>query len=350
MRWSSARCAPRFGFRDCCRFDREFREWLSRALPGWELFWMGMECMAGLNWIFGLGLAVFGMGAIGLSPAQAQVSITGQGRVSGTVIPPSNNPNFNQNTTRVDTDSQGNYYRNGVLVYSAQNYNPNLVGVTAQGRYYVDFFGIPVVSVNGSLASDLLTGDLVAIKRSHNEPVKFYGTIQDEFVVRGQYAGTVTDPATGNQYQGTFTISGQGPRYSDKNVVNGPTVFDFQSHYNTRATPQIPGKPTVFSYSFADMPVKLTVTVPAGLVPIGAGGVGPTPVVPSTPTPVVPTTQTPVTPTPVTSTPTDLFSRSDRPNLTRVVFQVGQGEAVTSGAVRGDNGEPIGPRSRIMLP
>jgi hypothetical protein len=321
--------------------------------------------MVGLKWMVGVGLVMVGVGAIALSPAEAQVSITGQGRVSGTVIPPSNNPNFNQQTTRVDTDSKGNYYRNGALVYSAQNYNPNLVGVTAQGRYYVDFFGIPVVSVNGSLVSDLLTGDLVAIKRSHNEPVKFYGTIQDEFVVRGQYAGTVTDPATGNQYQGTFTISGQGPRYSASTGGTGPTVFDFQSHYNTKATPQIPGKPTIFSYTFADMPVKLTVTVPAGLVPIGTGAVVPTPVVPSAPTPVVPAAQTPaaqtpaaqtpaaptpVTPTPVTSTAADLFSRNDRPNLTRVVFQVGQGETVTSGAVRVDNGEPIGPRSRIMLP
>jgi hypothetical protein len=304
--------------------------------------------MVNLNVVAWVSLVVLG-GGICISPAQAQVSITGQGRVSGTVVPPSTNPNFNQGTTRVDTDSQGNYYRNGALVYSAQNYNPNLVGVTAQGRYYVDFFGIPVVSVNGSLVSDLLTGDLVAIKRNHNEPVKFYGTIQDEFVVRGQYEGTVTDPATGNQYQGTFTISGQGPRYSDRNVVNGPTVFDFQSHYNTKATPSIPGKPTVFSYSFADMPVKLTVTVPAGLLPTGAGALAPTPVVPTGPNSTAPNPTAPNSAVPNTVVPpaTDFFSRTDRPNLTRVVFQVGQGEGVTAGSVRV---QPIGPRSRIMIP
>jgi hypothetical protein len=311
--------------------------------------------MVSLNWMVRLGSMGLAIGAMGLAPAQAQVSITGQGRVSGTVVPPSTNPNFNQGTTRVDTDSKGNYYRNGDLVYSAQNYNPNLVGVTANGRYYVDFLGIPVVSVNGSLVSDLLTGDLVAIKRNHNEPVKFHGTIQDEFVVRGQYAGTVTDPATGNQYQGTFTISGQGPRYSDKGVVNGPTVFDFLSHYNTKATPQIPGKPSVFSYSFADMPVKLTVTVPAGLLPIGSGSGAPSPVPPIAPAPGLPSPIAPAPglPNPIAPTTTaDLFSRSDdRVSLTRVVFEAGTGLPVTPGrsGVRPVS-EPIGPRSRIILP
>jgi hypothetical protein len=318
--------------------------------------------MAGLNGLGLNGLVLNGLvriglvsllvaigAAIGLVPAQAQVSISGRGTVSGTVVPPSTNPNFNRGTTRVDTDSQGNYYRNGVLVYSAQNYNPNLVGVTANGRYYVDFLGIPVVSVNGSLTSDLLTGDLVATRRNHNEPVKFHGTIQDEFVVRGQYAGTVTDPATGNQYQGTFTISGQGPRYSDPNVVNGPTVFDFLSHYNTRATPQIPAQTSVFSYSFSDMPVKLTVTVPAGLAPIGTA-----PVTPISPTPISPT---PISPTPVTPNPigpttnADLFSRDqDRVNLSRVVVQIGEGQTITPGQTRTKEQQPIGPRSRIILP
>ena len=61
--------------------------------------------------------------AIALIPlnAMAQVTINSTGTVIGTITPPSRNPNFNQGTTRVDTDSQGRYFRNGVLVFSAQD-------------------------------------------------------------------------------------------------------------------------------------------------------------------------------------------------------------------------------------
>lgn len=207
------------------------------------------------------------------SAAIAQVTIRSTGTVSGTVTLPNINPNFNQGTTRVDTDSQGRYFRNGVLVYSAQDFNPNLVGVDSNGRYYVDFRGIPVVSVDGSLISPVLNGQLELTQRFNNrQPVRFWGVIQDEFVVQGRYTGVATDPTTGLQYQGTFSIRGQGPRYSDRNGGSGPTVFDFQSHYNFQANPQLPPTVTVTSYTFNGMPVQLWINVPAGLSPLPGGG------------------------------------------------------------------------------
>jgi hypothetical protein len=202
--------------------------------------------------------------------ATAQVKINSTGIVSGVITPPNKNPNFNQGTTRVDTDSQGRYVRNGILVFDASALNPNLVGVDASGKFYVDFRGIPVVSVNGMLDSAALTGQLQPTKRFNNDAlVTFWGNIQDEFVVQGNYVGTVTDPATGQQYQGTFAIRGQGPRYSAPNGGSSPTVFDFRSQYNFKANPQIAPKTTVFSYSVTNMPVQLTITVPAGSAPIG---------------------------------------------------------------------------------
>jgi hypothetical protein len=203
-------------------------------------------------------------------PAAAQIQINSTGMVSGTITPPNKNPNFNQGTTRVDTDSQGRYVRNGVVVFDASVINPNLVGVDASGKFYVDFRGIPVVSANGTLDSAVLTGQLKPTQRFNNDAlVNFWGNIQDEFVVQGNYVGTVTDPATGQQYQGTFAIRGQGPRYSATNGGASPTVFDFRSQYNFNANPQIAPKPTVFSYPVNTMPVQLTITVPAGLQPIG---------------------------------------------------------------------------------
>jgi hypothetical protein len=207
-----------------------------------------------------------------VQPAIAQVTIRSNGTVSGTVTPPNKNPNFNQGTTRVDTDSQGRYFRNGQLIFDASAVNPNLVGVDASGRYYVDFRGIPVVSADGALTSPALNGQLDATQRfNNNAPVRYWGNIQDEFVVQGNFTGTATNPATGEQYQGTFPIRGQGPRYSAMNGGDSPTVFDFKSYYNFRANPAINPTPTVFSYSIQGMPVQLTVTVPAGLAPIAVG-------------------------------------------------------------------------------
>ena len=193
----------------------------------------------------------------------AQVIVKSSGVISGTVQLPNKNPNFNNGTTRVDTDSQGRYFRNGVLVYSAESFNPAFVQVGNNGKYYVDFRGIPVVSVDGTLTSDALQGDLKFTKWFNNDaPVKLWGNIQDELVLKGNFMGTVTDPATGKQYQGTFEVKGQGPRYSASNGGTSPTVFDFQSQY--RGTdPKIPATVTVRSYGITAVPVSLIITVPA---------------------------------------------------------------------------------------
>lgn len=220
-------------------------------------------------------LAVVLASAIAL-PAQSQVTIKSTGVVSGTAVPPNKNPTFNQGTTRIDTDAQGRYYRNGELLFDAQVVNPNLVGVDAKGKYYVDFRGIPVVMEDGTLVSPALDGGLNAVNRfNHNKPVRLWGNVQDEFVVQGDYQGTATDPQTGQQYQGTFRIKGQGPRYSDANGGTSPTVFDFKSYYNFRATPQIQPTPTVKSYFVQAMPVQLTITVPAGVQALPPGTVPP---------------------------------------------------------------------------
>ena len=192
----------------------------------------------------------------------AQVIVKSSGVISGTVQLPNKNPNFNGGTTRVDTDSQGRYFRNGVLVYSAESFNPAFVQVGSNGKYYVDFRGIPVVSVDGTLTSEALQGDLKFTRRFNNDaPVKLWGNIQDELVLKGNFVGTVTDPTTGKQYQGTFEVKGQGPRYSASNGGTSPTVFDFQSQY--RGTdPKIAATVTVRSYGITAVPVALTITVP----------------------------------------------------------------------------------------
>ncbi len=195
--------------------------------------------------------------------ASAQITVKSSGVISGTVQLPNKNPNFNAGTTRVDTDSQGRYFRNGVLVYSAESFNPALVQVGNNGKYYVDFRGIPVVSVDGILTSSALQGDLKFTQRFNNDaPVKLWGNIQDELVLRGNFVGTVTDSATGKQYQGTFEVQGQGPRYSASNGGTSPTVFDFQSQYRG-TNPKIPAIVTVRSYGITAVPVSLSITVPA---------------------------------------------------------------------------------------
>jgi hypothetical protein len=261
-------------------------------------------------------------------PAIAQVTIRSNGTISGTIAPPNKNPNFNQGTTRVDTDSQGRYFRNGQLIFDAQTVNPNLVGVDAAGRYYVDFRGIPVVSADGALTSPTLNGQLDATQRFNNDaPVRYWGNIQDEFVVQGNFTGTATNPTTGEQYQGSFPIRGQGPRYSATNGGDGPTVFDFKSYYNLRANPAINPTPTVFSYSIQAMPVQLTVTVPAGLAPIAIGPpIAPSPVAPNLP--IV---------NPIDTPATLVFGNSQSFDLNHVLLE------------SRPNRPAVGPTSRILL-
>ncbi|BAU12656.1 hypothetical protein LEP3755_31870 [Leptolyngbya sp. NIES-3755] len=276
------------------------------------------------------------LGTIGVQSASAQIVIRSTGVITGTVVPPSQNPNFNQGTTRVDTDSQGRFFRNGQLVYSAQDFNPNLVQTDGQGRFWVDFRGIPIVSTDGTLTSPVLSnGQLEPIRRNHNAPTRFHGTIQDELVVRGRYTGTATDPSTGLQYQGTFDINGQGPRYSDRTGGTSPTVFDFRSHYNFNTNPQLPPRPTVNSFRIDAMPVQLRVTIPAGLAPIQApptppsGSPNPAPIAP--PTPIAP-------PIGIDPNLSGILSNNQLQQVSRVVL-----EGSTSTPTQ------VGPSSRILL-
>ena len=192
------------------------------------------------------------------------ITVRSNGTLSGTVQLPNKNPNFNNGTTRVDTDAQGRYFRNGVLIFSAETVNPALVSIDPRtGKYYVDFRGIPVVSPEAQLISRDLQGALVPTQRfNNNTPVNAWGNIQDELVLKGNFNGTVTDPTTGKQYQGTFEFKGQGPRYSDPNGGTSPTVFDFQSQYQGTA-PKIPAQVTLTRYSLTAVPLSLTLTIPS---------------------------------------------------------------------------------------
>lgn len=142
------------------------------------------------------------------SQAFAQVTINSTGTVSGTIVPPSTNPNFNRNTTRVDTDSQGRYFRNGVLVYSAQN--PNLVGVDSSGRYFVDFYGIPVVSPDGTLTSPALSGQLTPVRRNHNVPVRFLELFKMNLLLEVITPGRQPILEPGSNIKGRFQFEDKG--------------------------------------------------------------------------------------------------------------------------------------------
>jgi hypothetical protein len=260
-----------------------------------------------------LGLAVISSStlaafilAVGGTSASAQLTIQSTGTLSGTLQLPSFNPNFNNRVTRIDTDASGAYSRN----IGTRN-NPNYVPVyqsdyvKVQTRtdgslhYFVDFKGIPVISANGILNSPVLSGgELTSFNYQGKIPgTLFQGVVQDEFgLTRGFYTGIVTDPNTGQQYQGTFEVSGQGPRYSDRNGGDSPTVFDFKS--------DLPGKPTVTTWEMNDSPlVRLTIKVPADATLVTApisSNPAPAPVtapISSNPAP------TPVT-APISSTPT----------------------------------------------
>ncbi|MCC5639974.1 hypothetical protein LC593_29930 [Nostoc sp. CHAB 5844] len=253
-----------------------------------------------------IGCAVLGSSSlaaafIGLagSSASAQLIIQSTGTISGTLELPSFNPNFNNSVTRIDTDSQGVYQRN-IGSKSKPNYVPvyqsNYVKVLTRAdgslRYVVDFKGIPVISFNGVLTSPALSGGkLKPFTYQGKIPnISFQGIVQDEFgFAKAFYTGVVTDPKTGKQYQGTFQLNGQGPRYSDRNGGESPTVFDYKS--------DIPGKPSVTTYEMKNTPlVRLTITVPADATPINSGGG-------NTSTPTTPTFNNPPTSPSVPSTP-----------------------------------------------
>jgi len=195
--------------------------------------------------------------------ASAQITIQSTGTLSGTIQLPKFNPNFNRIDTRVDTNSKGTYSRQGVPLYTS-NYVKVQTRADGSLHYFVDFKGIPVVSFDGLLTSPALSnGDLTSYNYQGKLPgTKFQAVVQDEFgLKKALYTGIVTDPKTGQRYQGTFTVTGQGPRYSDRNGSATPTVFDFKS--------DIPGKPSVTSLKMTNAPlIKLFITIPAGATPI----------------------------------------------------------------------------------
>ncbi|MBE9004681.1 hypothetical protein IQ259_06450 [Fortiea sp. LEGE XX443] len=253
-----------------------------------------------------IGCAVLGSSSLaavfigfGGSSASAQLIIQSTGTLSGTLELPSFNPNFNNSVTRIDTDSQGVYQRN----IGSQN-KPNYVPVyksdyvkvetRADGslKYFVDFKGIPVISFNGVLTSPALSGGQLTpfTYQGKISNTSFQGVVQDEFgLTRAFYTGVVTDPKTGKQYQGTFQLNGQGPRYSDRNGGESPTVFDYKSDIpNTTPTP------TPFEVKNTPL-VRLTITVPENATLINSGS--------NTSTPTAPVVSNTPTSTPVPSTP-----------------------------------------------
>ncbi|MEH2251037.1 PEP-CTERM sorting domain-containing protein [Nostoc sp.] len=211
-------------------------------------------------------LAAVMIGFNGASASAAQfITIESTGTLSGTIELPRNNPNFNNSTTRIDTDDTGTYYRN-----LGTNNNPNYVPVYQSDylkvktrsdgslHYFVDFKGIPIVSFDGVLTSPVLSGGQLTPYKYQGQlsGTTFQGVVQDEFnLTKAFYTGTVTDPDTGKQYQGTFEVSGYGERYSDRNGSLTPTVFDFQS--------DIPGLPSVTSLTITNATLaNLRIKVP----------------------------------------------------------------------------------------
>ncbi|AUT03762.1 hypothetical protein CLI64_27080 [Nostoc sp. CENA543] len=252
-----------------------------------------------------LAVILLGMGG---NSASAQLTIQSTGTLSGNIQLPNFNPNFNNRVTRIDTDSNGTYYRNGNPIYQS-NYVKMETAADGSLRYFVDFKGIPVISLDGVLSSPVLSkGELTGFTyQGKIADTKFQGVVQDEFgLTKAFYTGIVTDPSTGKQYQGTFQVSGQGPRYSDRNGGESPTVFDFKS--------DLPGQPTVTSLQMKNSPlVRLTITVPADATLVtpntNTNTTNPTPTTNTSTTNSAPNTNTSTsqpstnvsTPTPITS-------------------------------------------------
>ncbi len=263
--------------------------------------------------------------------ASAQITIQSTGTLSGTIQLPKFNPNFNQVLTRVDTNSKGTYSRQGVPLYRS-NYVKVQTRADGSLHYFVDFKGIPVVSFDGSLTSPALSrGNLTSYNYQGKLPgTKFQAVVQDEFgLKKALYTGIVTDPKTGQRYEGTFTVTGQGPRYSDRNGSATPTVFDFKS--------DIPGKPTVTSLKMTNAPlIKLFITIPAGATPItprsDAGAV--TPIVSATP--IDASALTPI----VSGTPIDAGAVT--PIVSGTTIDAGAGTSIVSGTpIDAGAGTPI---------
>ncbi len=297
---------------------------------------------------------------IGLSgtSAFAQITIQSTGTLSGTIQLPSINPNFNQSTTRIDTDDTGTYSRN-----LGTNNNPNYVPVYKSDyvqvrtrgdgslHYFVDFKGIPIVSFNGVLTSPILSdGELTPyLYQGRLAGTTFQGVVQDEFnLTKALYTGIVTDPNTGNQYQGTFEVSGYGVRYSDRNGSATPTVFDFKS--------DLPGSPKVTSLEMTNAPLaRIQIKVPATATlitpaPVVDGGSTPTPppVVSGgstpTPPPVISGGSTPIPPLVIdgSSTPTPAPVVSDGSSTPTPAPVVSDGSAIAPAPVVSD-GSAIAP-------
>ncbi|MEB3216331.1 MAG: hypothetical protein VKN72_08870 [Nostocales cyanobacterium 94392] len=198
------------------------------------------------------------------------LTVQSTGTISGTLVLPFFNPNYNKVLTRVDTDENGAYYRNIgtrqnpelVQVYKSEYVKVN-VRDDGSMNYYVNFKGIPVASFDAIIKSPVLSdGEMTTFRydgRPDMEGTVIKAVVQDEFgVKRAFYTGILTDPDTGTQYQGTFELTGQGPRYSDRNGGDSPNVFDYKSDQ--------PGSPRSEPYKIKDDSplVKLYINVPEG--------------------------------------------------------------------------------------
>ena len=323
----------------------------------------------------------------------SKVTVRTTGAISGTLELPSFNPNFGdpRNPTRVNTDANGIYYRN-----IGTKKNPNLVKVS-QSPYvvtvnkdgtlksYVDFLGIPVTSFDAVITSPALSeGEMGTIKYGPLENPRIKAVVKDEFgVKKSSYTGIVTDPDTGIKYKGTFNVTGVGPRYSDRNGGDSPTVFDFKS--------DIPGSPTVKSFKIKDNSplTKLYINVPVGTEiltpstgntpPTSTGGNSTSPTITPTTIPSTnlspsssPITSSPSSPTPSTftpSSPSTFTPSSPSPDITNIEFSSGNSfvsNSVVENPSNFDFDKPVcsqnsicdrqipqlkqrGPRSRVMM-
>ncbi|MDY6902446.1 MAG: hypothetical protein SWZ49_30920 [Cyanobacteriota bacterium] len=291
----------------------------------------------GFTAILSSGLAativgLFTSSAFAQQTTTSPITVQSTGTISGTLVLPKFNPNYNRVLTRVDTDEGGAFYRN-----EGTKANPNLVKVYESDNvrmrvrddgsinYYVNFKGIPVTSFDAVINSPVLSdGEMTEFRydgRPDMEGARIKAVVQDEFgVKRAFYTGTLTDPETGIKYQGTFQLDGQGPRYSDPNGGDSPTVFDYKS--------DLPGPPRSEPFKIQDNSplVKLRIRVPegtsiinpstgGGTTPPPSTGGGTTPPPPSTgggtppstggsaPTPSIPSTNLSPSSSPITSSP-----------------------------------------------